>query len=123
MLPSSDVFEASLRKLREDGRYRTFIELERNVGTFPTAIWRHPDGSRRPVTVWCSNDYLGMGLGHSEHRIQPTRVAPWSSPSSTRDVDPGRRPEHYLQGRGSHALTALLRGVLPPGTGPSTKGR
>ncbi len=65
----------------------------------------------------------GRTLGHSEHRIQPMHVAPWSSPSSTRDVDPGRRPEHYLQGRGSHALTALLRGVLPPGTGPSTKGR
>ena len=47
----------------------------------------------------------------------------WPSPSSTRDTNPGRRPEHYLQGRGSHALTALLRGVLPPGTGPSTKGR
>jgi 5-aminolevulinate synthase len=61
MLPYSDVFDASLRKLREDGRYRTFIELERNVGSFPTAVWRHPDGSRRPVTVWCSNDYLGMG--------------------------------------------------------------
>ena len=48
--------------------------------------------------------------------------APWPSPSSTRDADPGRRPEHCLQGR-SHALTALLRGVLPPGTGPSKKGR
>ncbi|CAO4132577.1 5-aminolevulinate synthase [Methylorubrum extorquens] len=61
MFPHSDVFEASLRQLREDGRYRVFIELERNVGTFPTAIWRHPDGNSRPVTVWCSNDYLGMG--------------------------------------------------------------
>jgi 5-aminolevulinate synthase len=61
MLPYSDVFEASLQKLREDGRYRTFIELERNVGSFPTAVWRHPDGRGRPVTVWCSNDYLGMG--------------------------------------------------------------
>ena len=61
MIPYSDVFETSLQTLREDGRYRTFIELERNVGTFPTAVWRHPDGGRRSVTVWCSNDYLGMG--------------------------------------------------------------
>ncbi|MDP4006598.1 5-aminolevulinate synthase [Methylobacterium sp. NEAU K] len=61
MLPYSDLFEASLQKLREDGRYRVFIELERNVGAFPTAVWRHPDGSCRPVVVWCSNDYLGMG--------------------------------------------------------------
>ncbi|MBA9068295.1 5-aminolevulinate synthase [Methylobacterium sp. RAS18] len=67
MLPHSDVFEASLRQLREDGRYRVFIELERNVGTFPTAVWTHPDGGSRPVTVWCSNDYLGMG--HSSEVI------------------------------------------------------
>ena len=60
-------------------------------------------------------------LGHSEHRVQ-RRGQPWPSPSSTRDADPGGRPEHYLQGRGC-ALTALLREVLPPGTGPSKKGR
>lgn len=45
-----------------------------------------------------------------------------SSPSSTQDVDPGRRPEHYLQVCGSHALTTLLRGVLLPGTGPLQEG-
>lgn len=41
MLPHSDVLEASLQKLGEDGRYRVFIALERNVGTFPIAVWRH----------------------------------------------------------------------------------
>src|SRR5215212_5035730 len=44
-------------------------------------------------------------LGHSEHRIQRALQTPWSSPSLTRDADPGRRPEHYLQGR-CRALTA-----------------
>lgn len=61
MLPYSDVFESFLRQLHEDGRYRVFTELERNVGTFPIAIWRHPDGQSKHVVVWCSNDYLGMG--------------------------------------------------------------
>lgn len=58
-------FNAKFRNLisdmKLDGRYRTFIELERVAGEFPTALWRRPDGQPQPVTVWCSNDYLGMG--------------------------------------------------------------
>lgn len=54
-------FQDLLSEMRLDGRYRTFIELERMAGAFPTALWRKPDGTKQPVTVWCSNDYLGMG--------------------------------------------------------------
>jgi 5-aminolevulinate synthase len=54
-------FEALIADLKLDGRYRTFIELERIAGEFPSALWHAPDGDSRPVTVWCSNDYLGMG--------------------------------------------------------------
>jgi 5-aminolevulinate synthase len=57
----SSKFDSLLSDLKRDGRYRTFIDLERQVGTLPTAIWRLPDGTARTVTVWCSNDYLGMG--------------------------------------------------------------
>lgn len=54
-------FESLIEEMKLDGRYRTFIEIERVNGQFPTALWHQPDGSSRPVTVWCSNDYLGMG--------------------------------------------------------------
>ncbi|CAM4281145.1 5-aminolevulinate synthase [Palleronia rufa] len=53
--------DAAIRKLHEEGRYRTFIDIERARGNFPHAVWTRPDGTRRPVTVWCGNDYLGMG--------------------------------------------------------------
>jgi 5-aminolevulinate synthase len=51
----------ALQRLHDEGRYRTFIDIERRQGHFPHAIWRKADGTERPITVWCGNDYLGMG--------------------------------------------------------------
>ena len=53
--------DAALERLHEEGRYRTFIDIERRNGNFPNAVWTKPDGSSQPITVWCGNDYLGMG--------------------------------------------------------------
>ncbi|MBK5910799.1 5-aminolevulinic acid synthase [Rhodothalassium salexigens] len=53
-------FQTELDKLAEEGNYRVFAELERHRGNFPKATHYRPEG-KRPVTVWCSNDYLGMG--------------------------------------------------------------
>ena len=55
-----DFFSQSLGGLRAEGRYRIFAELERHAGAFPQATQYVDDGTEA-VTVWCSNDYLGMG--------------------------------------------------------------
>jgi 5-aminolevulinate synthase len=54
------LFRQQLDALREEGNYRVFAELERCNGQFPRAK-RYCDGTASDVTVWCSNDYLGMG--------------------------------------------------------------
>ncbi|TKT74196.1 5-aminolevulinate synthase [Aquamicrobium sp. LC103] len=53
-------FDEAIDQLHAERRYRVFADLERKVGSFPTAIWR-ANGEARDITVWCSNDYLGMG--------------------------------------------------------------
>ncbi len=55
------LFTGQLDALREAGNYRVFAELERKCGAFPGAKRYADDGSVQDVTVWCSNDYLGMG--------------------------------------------------------------
>lgn len=54
------LFRAQIETLKAEGNYRTFAELERKRGEFPRAA-NHKDGEVKDITVWCSNDYLGMG--------------------------------------------------------------
>jgi len=53
-------FDASINQLKDEGRYRKFINVERHKGSFPRAT-RREQKDKSEVVVWCSNDYLGMG--------------------------------------------------------------
>ena len=57
----SKVFNAAIDRLHEEGRYRVFIDILRNKGAFPNARCFAGHNGPKPITVWCSNDYLGMG--------------------------------------------------------------
>jgi 5-aminolevulinate synthase len=55
------VFDSAIDRLHEEGRYRVFIDIMRNKGAFPNARCFAGHNGPKPITVWCSNDYLAMG--------------------------------------------------------------
>ena len=57
----SSIFQAAIDRLHDEGRYRVFIDVLRNKGAFPNARCFAGHNGPKPITVWCSNDYLGMG--------------------------------------------------------------
>ena len=54
-------FAKAVETVRGEGRYRVFQDIRRKRGAFPVATWYKDEVSQKDITVWCSNDYLGMG--------------------------------------------------------------
>jgi len=55
------IFDAAIGRLHSEGRYRVFIDILRNKGAYPNARCFAGHNGPKPITVWCSNDYLAMG--------------------------------------------------------------
>ena len=54
-------FADAVQTVRDEGRYRIFRDIRRKKGEFPKATWFRDNNEEKEITVWCSNDYLGMG--------------------------------------------------------------
>ena len=89
------LFTRQLDQLKADGNYRIFADLERSCGNFPRAA-NHKDGQLRDVTVWCSNDYLGMGQNPKVVEAMVTAVrACGTGAGGTRNIG-GTNHHHIL---------------------------
>ncbi len=92
-----EMFDAQLDALKAEGNYRHFAELERRVGAFPAAA-HHGEGPGE-VTIWCSNDYLGMG--HNRAVIDAmcdTARAAGAGAGGTRNISGTARHHAELEG-------------------------
>jgi 5-aminolevulinate synthase len=61
MMNYDQIFDKAIDRLHAEGRYRVFIDILRNKGKFPNARCFAGHNGPKPITVWCSNDYLCMG--------------------------------------------------------------
>ncbi len=92
--PYEKHFLNSLSGIKAEGRYRIFTPIARQRGAFPSAELRLPDGSKKNVTVWCGNDYLGMGQNEQVLNAMHQAVDEFGSGSGgTRNIS-GNMPVH-----------------------------
>ncbi len=89
------LFNQQIDALKEEGNYRIFAELERRVGEFPKAKC-HDDEAPDEVTVWCSNDYLGMGQNAKVRQAMKDAIdSCGTGAGGTRNIS-GTNHEHLL---------------------------
>lgn len=122
------MFADALGRLRDERRYRVFADIERLAGRFPEALWHSPNGTRA-ITLWCSNDYLGM----SQHpavvgAMVETALKMGTGAGGTRNIAGTNHPlvvlEHELADlHGKQAALVFTSGYVSNQTGISTLAR
>ena len=122
-------FSKSISSLKDEGRYRVFADLERQVDRFPTALHRSGPNSAREVTVWCSNDYLGMGQHAGVRKAMHEAIERFGTGAGgTRNIA-GTTHEHVLLEEalaalhGKEAALVFTSGYVANETTLSTLGR
>jgi len=125
MMNYQTFFESALDRLQAERRYRVFADIERQAGRFPHATWHTPQGPR-PITVWCSNDYLGMGQNRDVTRAMVE--AAWrlgTGAGGTRNISGNSHPIVELEAEladlhGKEAALVFTSGYVSNQTGIST---
>jgi 5-aminolevulinate synthase len=121
-------FDAALARLKAERRYRSFVDLERIAGRFPAALWHSPEGPR-PITVWCSNDYLGMGQNRDVTRAMvETAWRLGTGAGGTRNISGNSHPIVGLEAEladlhGKEAALVFTSGYVSNQTGIATLAR
>ena len=87
------LFEDAVDVLRQEKRYRVFADLERIAGRFPRATYRDSAANIKEITIWCSNDYLGMGQNEKViAAMRDTALALGVGAGGTRNISGTNRP-------------------------------
>ena len=87
------IFEEAVDALRQEKRYRVFADIERIAGKFPRAVFRDSADNAREITIWCSNDYLGMGQNDKVIKaMQETAGRLGVGAGGTRNISGTNRP-------------------------------
>ena len=107
-------FEGAVAAVKAEGRYRVFNDIKRECGAFPKAQ-HFTTKDNRPVTVWCSNDYLGMGQNPAVLAAMHDAIDRWGAGAGgTRNIS-GTNHTHVMLER---ELADLQRQILISGQEP-----
>jgi 5-aminolevulinate synthase len=125
MMDYQNFFTSALDRLQVERRYRVFADIERLAGRYPQAIWHSPEGPR-PIIVWCSNDYLGMGQNRDVTRAMvETAWRLGTGAGGTRNISGNSHPIVELEREladlhGKEAALVFTSGYVSNQTGIAT---
>ena len=117
MIRYDNIFDQAIERLHSEGRYRVFIDILRNKGMFPNARCFAGHNGPKPITVWCSNDYLAMGQRLVKQHQQGVALAAAKSEVrvARKPILAGAAVEHHVVDAGQHAVDQAVPQGADPG--------